>query len=87
MNLKEYKGSFLFKSPSSSSHSFIYPNTGKLEMFSYSKSPIYSVSHYKFWSHRFLERIFDFFSPSGFDVQTNSDHKAQKKSSSTQSEL
>ena len=29
----------------------------------------------------------DFFSPLGFDVQTNSDHKTQKKSSSTQSEL
>ena len=35
MNLNEYKGSFLFKSPSSSSRTFI-PNTAKLEMFTYS---------------------------------------------------
>ena len=35
MNLNEYKGSFLFKSPSSSIHSFI-PNPAKLEMFRYS---------------------------------------------------
>ena len=34
MNLNEYKGSFLFKSPSSS-HSFIL-NTARLEMFTYS---------------------------------------------------
>ena len=32
MNLNEYKGSFLFKSPSSWSHSFI-PNTAKLYIF------------------------------------------------------
>ena len=37
MNLHEYKGSFLFKSPSFSSHSFM-PNTAKLEMFTYSLS-------------------------------------------------
>ena len=32
INLNEYEGSFLFKSPSSFSHSFI-PNTAKLGMF------------------------------------------------------
>ena len=47
MNFSEYKGSFLFKSPSSSSHSFI------------------------------LGRKPDFFSPLGFDVQTNSEPKTQ----------
>ena len=36
MNLNEYKGSFLFKSPSTSSHSFI-PNTPiNQEIFTYS---------------------------------------------------
>ena len=37
-----------------------------------------------FWSRRSLGRKPRFFSPFGFDVQTNSDHKTQK-SSSTQS--
>ena len=31
-----------------------------------------------FWSRRSLGRNLDFFSPLGFDVQTNSDHKTQK---------
>ena len=34
MNLNEYKGLFLSKSPSSSSHSYI-PNTAKLEMLTF----------------------------------------------------
>ena len=47
MNSNEYKASFLFMAPSSSSHGLI-PNTAKLEMFTYSYSPIYRVSHLKF---------------------------------------
>ena len=47
MHLNEYKGSFLFKSPSSSSYSFT-PNTAKLEMFTYSLSQTYRVLHLKF---------------------------------------
>ena len=73
MNLNEYKGSFLFKSPSSSSHSFI-PNTAKLESLRIrNRQYLYRVSPLKFleapgpWEKTSL----------GFDVQTNSDHKAQ----------
>ena len=47
MNLNEYKGSFLFKSPSSSSRSII-PKTAKLEMFTYLCWPIYRVSRLNF---------------------------------------
>ena len=68
MNLNEYKGSFLFKSPFSSSHSLI-PNTPKLEMFTYSQ--IFGVVGPS-------GENLDFFSPLGFNVQTNSDHKIQK---------
>ena len=42
MNLNEYKVSLLFKSPSSSSHSFIL-NTEKLKMFTYFTYQIFGV--------------------------------------------
>ena len=72
MNLNEYKGSFLFKSPSSSSHSFI-PNTenGKCLHIRNRQYTEFRISNFcNRWS---LER-----KPLGFDVQTNSDHKSQK---------
>ena len=62
MNLNEYEGSFLFKSPSSSSHSFI-PNIAKLEMFTYLESLVP-------WEKNSI-----FFCPLGL---TNSYHKAPK---------
>ena len=58
MNLNEYKGSFLFKSPSSSSHSFI-PNTAKLGMFTYNyQHTVFHISN--FWSHWSLGKNLDF---------------------------
>ena len=86
MNLNEYKGSFLFKSPSSSSHSFI-PNTAKLEMFTYSQSPIYRVSHVKY-----LELLISSEKTSIFLVDWDLMFKQiriteSNKSSSTQSEV
>ena len=73
MNLNEYKGSFLFKSPSSSSYSFI-PNTAK---------HVRNRQYKSFTSQIFgvvgpLGENLDLFSPLGFDIQINSDHKTQK---------
>ena len=87
MNLNEYKESFLFKSPSSSNNSFI-PNIAKL-----GNVRIFVITNIQsFTSQAFgvigpLGENLDVFSLLGFDVQTNSDHKTQKRSSSTQSEL
>ena len=73
MNLNAYKGSSLFKSPSSSSHIFT-PNKAKLEMFTYSQSSIeFHISN--FWSRAWVP----WGKTSIFDVQTNSDYKTQKK--------
>ena len=70
MNLNEYEGSFLLNSPTSFSHSFI-PNTAKLERFTY-------MQYTEFGVVGPLGESFDLFSPLGFDVKTNSDHKTQK---------
>ena len=77
MHLNEYKGSFLFKSPSSSSHSFI-PNTAKLKMFTYCKRQYTEFHISNFWTCRSHGKNLDSFSPLGFNVQTNSDHKLKK---------
>ena len=86
MNLNEYKGSFLLKSPSSSSHSFI-PNTAKPgNVYIFVIASIQSFTSQIFGVVGPLGENVDFFGSLGFDFQTNSDHKT-KKSSSTQSEL
>ena len=77
MNLNEYKGPFLFKSPSSSSHSFI-PNTQSWKCL-HVRNCQYTEFHILiFGVVDPLGENFDFFSPLGFDVQTNSNHKTQK---------
>ena len=73
MNLNEYIGSFLFKSPSSSSHSFIPNKTGNVYIFVYT-----SPTSQMFGAVCSLGENIEFFSPFGFDFQTNSDHKTQK---------
>ena len=77
MKLNEYKGSFLFKSSSSSSHSFI-PNTAKLEMFTFVIANIQSFTSQIFGVVGPLKENLDNFSPLRFDVETNSDHKTPK---------
>ena len=78
MNFNEYKGSFLFRSLSSSSHSFI-SNTAKLKMFILTCNCQYTEFHISnFWSHQYLGRKLHFLSPLQFDFQTNSDHKPKK---------
>ena len=77
MDLDEYKGSFVFKSSSSFSHSFI-PNRRILEMFTYSYRQYTEVHISNFGVVIPLGENLDFFSPLGFDIQTNYDHKTQK---------
>ena len=52
MNLNEYKGWYVCRLPSASSHKFI-PDIAKQEMFTYSWSAIYTEFHISiFWSRR-----------------------------------
>ena len=85
MNLNEYKGSFLFKLTTSSSHSFI-PNTAKLKNVHIFVNKTKNVHIFVIANiQSFTSQIFgvigplgenlDFFSPLGIDVQTNSYHK------------
>ena len=77
MNLNEYEGSFLFKLPSSSSHSFI-PKQQNWKCL-HIRNRQYTEFHISnFWSRRSLKENFDFSSPLGFDVQINSDYKTTK---------
>ena len=81
MNLNEYKGSFLFKSSSSSSQPTNQPTnhhskTGHVYIFVISY--IQSFTSQIFGVVGSLGENLDFFSPLGFDAQTNSDHKTQK---------
>ena len=85
MKLNEYKGQFLFKSPSSSSHSFIrefYTQRSKTE-----NVHIFVIANIQSFTSLIFGVVgpsgenLDFFTPLGFDVQTNSDHKPKKSSS------
>ena len=74
MNLNEYKGSFLFKSPSSSSNIASYPTQQNWKCL-HIRNRQYTEFHVSnFWSRRSLGRKSRFFSPLGFDVETNSDN-------------
>ena len=78
MNLNEYKGSFLLKSPSSSSHSFI-PNTAKIgNAYIVVIAKIQSFTSQIFGVIGPLGETLMFFSSLVFEVQTTSDHKTQK---------
>ena len=72
MNLNEYKGSFLFKSPSSSSHS----KTGNVYVFVIAS--IQGFTSQIFGVVRPLGENLDFFSPLGFYAETISDNKTPK---------
>ena len=68
----------MFKSPSSSSHSF-KSNTAKLEMFIHVRNQQYTDFHIStFRSRRSLGRKPLFFSPLGFNVQKQSDLETPK---------
>ena len=75
MNLNEYEGSFLFKSPSFPAIA-LYPTQQKWKCLhtrnrQYTEFQIFGVVG------SFGENL-DFFSPLGFDVRTNSDKKTPK---------
>ena len=78
MNLNGYKESFLFKLPSSSSHSFI-PNTAET-----GNVYIFIIANIQSFTCQILGVVWSlgrkrrFFSPLGFVVQTNSDQKTLK---------
>ena len=78
MNLNKFKGSFLFKSPSSSSHSFIpqHSKTGNVYIFVIAN--IQSFTSQIFGVVGPLGENLDFFNPLEFDVKTSSDHRTQK---------
>ena len=83
MNLNEYKGSFLFKSPSSFSDSFIPKRSKAGNVYILVIANIQSSTSQIFGIVGPSGENLDFFSPLGFDFQTNSDHETPKKSSST----
>ena len=83
MNLNEYKRSFLFKSPSSSSHSSIPSPANCWKCFIYSSNifviaKIQSLTSQIFGVVGPLGKNLDFLSPLAFNIQTNSDHNIKK---------
>ena len=78
MNLNEYEGPSQFRSPSSTSHSFIL-NTANLEnVYIFVIDNIQSFTSQMFGVVRPLRENLDIFTPLRFDIQTDSDQKTKK---------
>ena len=78
MDLNEYKRSFLFKSPSSSSHKLYTQHSKTGNYYIFVIATIQSFTSQILGVVGILGENLDLFSLLGFDVQTNSDHKAPK---------